>query len=151
MVPNFYIPDYGSRMTSSIYMRGQGTRIDQPVVGMNIDNVPILTKENYDLDLLDIERIEVLRGPQSALFGRNTMAGVINVTTLSPFNFQGSRAMLAYSSGNSFRVGLSTYHLLAGERLGLSVAGGYSSSSRHRRLPPQKILLICCFSEISSR
>ena len=128
MVPNFYIPDYGSRMTSSIYMRGQGTRIDQPVVGMNIDNVPILTKENYDLDLLDIERIEVLRGPQSALFGRNTMAGVINVTTLSPFNFQGSRAMLAYSSGNSFRVGLSTYHLLAGERLGLSVAGGYSSS-----------------------
>ena len=44
MIPNFYIPDYGSRMTSSIYMRGQGTRIDQPVVGMNIDNVPIMTK-----------------------------------------------------------------------------------------------------------
>ena len=127
MIPNFYIPDYGSRMTSSIYMRGQGTRIDQPVVGMNIDNVPILTKENYDLNLLDIERIEVLRGPQSALFGRNTMAGVINVTTLSPFNYQGSRALLSYSSGNTYRIGLSTYHLL-NERLGLSVAGGYSAS-----------------------
>ena len=127
MIPNFYIPDYGSRMTSSIYMRGQGTRIDQPVVGMNIDNVPIMTKENYDLDLLDIERIEVLRGPQSALFGRNTMAGVINVTTLSPFNYQGSRALLSYSSGNSFRIGVSTYHLI-NDRLGLSVAGGYSSS-----------------------
>ena len=127
LVPNFYIPDYGSRMTSSIYMRGQGTRIDQPVVGMNIDNVPIMTKENYDLDLLDIERIEVLRGPQSALFGRNTMAGVINVTTLSPFNYQGSRALLSYSSGNSFRIGVSTYHLI-NDRLGLSVAGGYSSS-----------------------
>ena len=127
LVPNLYIPDYGSRMTSSIYMRGQGTRIDQPVVGMNIDNVPLLTKENYDLDLLDIERIEVLRGPQSALFGRNTMAGVINVTTLSPFSYHGTRAMLSYSSGNTYKIGLSTYHQPS-ERIGYSVAAQYSST-----------------------
>ena len=127
MVPNLYIPDYGSRMTSSIYMRGQGTRIDQPVVGMNIDNVPLLTKENYDLDLLDIERIEVLRGPQSALFGRNTMAGVINVTTLSPFSYHGSRAMLSYSSGNTYKIGLSTYQQPT-ERFGVSVAAQYTST-----------------------
>lgn len=127
MIPNFYIPDYGSRMTSSIYVRGQGTRIDQPVVGMNIDNIPVLTKENYDLDLLDIERIEMLRGPQSALFGRNTMAGVINITTLSPFNYQGTRAVLSYSSGNTYRIGLSTYQLI-NDRVGLSVAAGYFST-----------------------
>ena len=41
-VPNFYIPDYGSRMTSSIYVRGLGARIDHPVVGINIDNVPLM-------------------------------------------------------------------------------------------------------------
>ncbi len=127
MVPNLYIPNYGSRMTSSIYVRGQGTRIDQPVVGMNIDNVPLLTKENYDLDLLDIERIEVLRGPQSALFGRNTMAGVINITTLSPFNYQGSRALISYSRGNTYRIGLSTYQLL-NDDLGMSAAASYSST-----------------------
>ncbi len=127
MVPNFFIPDYGSRMTSSIYVRGQGTRIDQPVVGMNIDNVPLLTKENYDLDLLDIERVEVLRGPQSTMFGRNTMAGVINVSTLSPFNYQGLRAVLSYSSGNTYKAGLSVYRLF-NEKLGMSLAGQYSST-----------------------
>ena len=40
VAPNFYIPQYGSRMTSSIYVRGIGARIDQPVVGLNLDNVP---------------------------------------------------------------------------------------------------------------
>ena len=62
--PNFHIPDYGSRMTSSIYVRGLGARIDQPVMGMNVDNVPLLNKNNYDFDLADVERIEILRGPQ---------------------------------------------------------------------------------------
>lgn len=46
--PNFFIPDYGSRMTSTIYVRGLGARIDQPVVGLNVDNVPIMNKDNYD-------------------------------------------------------------------------------------------------------
>jgi outer membrane cobalamin receptor len=73
--PNFYMPDYGSRMTSSIYVRGLGTRIDQPVVGMTVDNVPIADKNLYDTSLPDIERIEVLRGAQSTLYGRNTMCG----------------------------------------------------------------------------
>ena len=50
-VPNFYVPDYGSRMTSSIYVRGLGARIDQPVMGLNIDNVPVLNKDNYDMEL----------------------------------------------------------------------------------------------------
>ena len=87
LVPNFYIPDYGSRMTSSIYVRGLGARIDQPVMGLNVDNVPYLSKDDYDFDLTDIERIEVLRGPQSTLYGRNTMGGVINVYTLSPLAY----------------------------------------------------------------
>ena len=58
MVPNLFIPDYGSRMTSTIYVRGIGARIDQPAMGLNIDNVPVLCKENYDFDLLDISRME---------------------------------------------------------------------------------------------
>ena len=49
-------------MTSSIYVRGLGARIDQPVIGLNIDNVPVLNKDNFDTELADVERIEVLRG-----------------------------------------------------------------------------------------
>ena len=109
LVPNFFIPDYGSRMTSSIYVRGFGTRIDQPSVGLNVDNVSVLNKNDFDFDLFDIERIEVMRGPQSTLYGRNTMAGVVNVYTLSPMRYQGLRLMAQYGSGNSWRAGAGYY------------------------------------------
>ena len=103
-VPNFHAPDYGSRMTSSIYVRGLGTRIDQPVIGLNVDNVPMLNKNGFDTELADIERIEVLRGPQSTLYGRNTMGGVVNVYTLSPLAYEGVRALVEYGSGNTLRA-----------------------------------------------
>ncbi|MFI3281569.1 MAG: TonB-dependent receptor plug domain-containing protein, partial [Rikenellaceae bacterium] len=102
-VPNMHIPDYGSRTTSSIYIRGLGARIDQPVMGLNVDNVPILNKNAFDSEVMDIERVEVLRGPQSTLYGRNTMGGVMNIYTLSPFNYQGVRVGAEYSSGNTYK------------------------------------------------
>ena len=123
--PNFFIPDYGSRMTSSIYVRGLGTRIDQPVVGMNVDNVPIADKNMYDMALPDIERIEVLRGPQSTLYGRNTMCGVVNVYTLSPLRYQGVRLRGEYGSRNAYRIAASVYNKLS-EGLGFSVAGQFA-------------------------
>lgn len=84
-VPNFHLPEYGSQMTSSIYVRGFGTRIDQPVVGMIVDNIPVLNKNAFDADLFDLQRAEFLRGPQGTLYGRNTMCGLINIYTLSFF------------------------------------------------------------------
>lgn len=124
-VPNFHVPDYGSRMTSSIYVRGLGARIDQPVMGLNIDNVPVMNKDNFDMELSDAERIEVLRGPQSTLYGRNTMGGVINVYTRSPLAYQGVRLGMEYSSGDSYRFRASSYYKLT-PNLGMSVAGYYA-------------------------
>lgn len=121
LAPNLYIPDYGSRMTSSIYMRGIGARIDQPAVGLNVDNVPILNKDNYDFDLVDIDRIEVLRGPQSTLYGRNTMAGVINIYTLSALKYQGVRLMGEYASGRAWKAGVSAYRRFTPD-LGMSLS-----------------------------
>lgn len=125
VAPNFFIPDYGSRMTSSVYVRGIGARIDQPVVGLNVDNVPILNKDNYDFELMDIDRIEVLRGPQSTLYGRNTMGGLINIYTLSPFKFQGVRFMGEYGSGNSLKASLAYYARLK-PSLAMSFGGNFS-------------------------
>lgn len=125
LAPNFYIPDYGSRMTSSIYVRGLGARIDQPVMGFNLDNVPVLNKDNYDMELADAERIEVLRGPQSMLYGRNTMGGVINVYTLSPLTYEGVRLGAEYGSGDSYKFRASSYYRLNPD-LGMAVAAYYS-------------------------
>ncbi len=127
MVPNFFIPDYGSRMTTAVYVRGIGARIDQPAVGMNIDNVPILLKENYDIDLMDIGKVEMLRGPQSTLYGRNTMGGVINIYTLSPFNYQGTRLMIEGGSFQSFKLSASHYAKINGN-LGLSAGIYYTTT-----------------------
>ena len=124
-IPNLFMPDYGSRTTSSIYVRGMGARIDQPVVGMTVDNVQLADKNLYDTELQDIERIEFLRGPQATLYGRNTMAGVINVYTLSPLTYQGVRLRADYGSRNAFRVAASSYNKL-GDRLGFSVSAQYA-------------------------
>ena len=127
MVPNFFIPDYGSRMTSTIYVRGLGARIDQPAMGLNIDNIPVMCKENYDVDLLDISRIEMLRGPQSTLYGRNAMGGLMNVYTLSPLSYQGTRLLAEYGSHNAVKLGASTYNLVS-NNLGLSGSFYYTST-----------------------
>ncbi len=127
VVPNFYIPDYGSRMTSSVYVRGLGARIDQPVVGMNVDNVPVMIKEGYDFEMVDIERIEILRGPQSTLYGRNTMGGVVNIYTLSPFNFQGVKLGAEYGSGNTMKFRASAYQKIL-PNLAAAISGYYARS-----------------------
>ncbi|MDE6297620.1 MAG: TonB-dependent receptor [Muribaculaceae bacterium] len=126
VIPNFYIPDYGSRITSSIYVRGIGARMDQPAVGLNVDNIPFLNKDAYDFDIADIASIEMLRGPQSTLYGRNTMGGLINITTLSPMNYQGWRIMLKAGSGNTYSASAGLYKKFS-ERFASSFTlnGGY--------------------------
>lgn len=128
LVPNFFLPDYGSRMTSTIYVRGLGARIDQPSMGLNIDNVPVMCKENYDFDIADISRVEMLRGPQSTLYGRNTMGGLMNVYTLSPMQWQGTRIIAEMASHMTLKIGASHYARI-NDKLG--IAGGiyYTSTN----------------------
>ena len=127
LVPNFYQPDYGSRMTSSIYVRGFGSRMDQPVVGMNIDGVPVLNKNGYDFELFDIDRVQVVRGAQGTLFGRNTSGGAVNVYTMSPLYFQGKRLVLEYGNANTVRAKASHYGKV-GDDFGWSVGLHYNHS-----------------------
>lgn len=127
IVPNFYIPDYGSRITSSIYVRGIGARMDQPSVGLNIDNVPFLNKDAYDFDIADIASVEMLRGPQSTLYGRNTMGGVINITTLSPMRYQGWRFMAEAGNGALARASIGWYHKF-NSKIATALIGSYSHS-----------------------
>lgn len=123
-VPNLYMPDYGSKMTSAIYIRGIGARSSGQSVGLYVDNVPYLDKSTFDFELNDIQRIEVLRGPQGTLYGRNAMGGIINIYTLSPFSYQGTRLSISGGSHGAMKAKASHYSKLS-ESVGLSVSGYY--------------------------
>ena len=132
IVPNLYMPSYGSRITSSIYVRGFGSRIDQPIIAYNYDNIPILNKNNFDFDTRNIEHINVIRGAQSTLYGRNSMLGVINVRTLSPQSFQGIKMSAGYGAYNSLFVSGGWYDLFR-NNLGIGISADYSSHSGYEK------------------
>jgi len=100
VVPNFFMPDYGSKLTSPVYIRGVGNRINTPSVGLYVDDIPYFEKAAFNFDFFDIERIEVLRGPQGTLYGRNAMGGLINVITNKPDDSQSTTLSVNYGNFN---------------------------------------------------
>lgn len=85
IVPNLYSVNSGDeRNVTSV--RGIATTSYDPAVVTYIDGVSQFSLDTYIAQLLDIERIEVLRGPQGTLYGRNAMGGVINIITKKPVN-----------------------------------------------------------------
>jgi outer membrane receptor protein involved in Fe transport len=124
-VPNFYIPDYGSSMSTTAYVRGYGSRNSGQSIALYVDNVPYFDKSTFDFDFFDIKQIEVLRGAQGTLYGQNAMGGIVNIYTLSPFDFQGTK--LAVSTGNYGFINAKVSHYAKlNTNLGLSVSGFYN-------------------------
>ncbi len=124
IVPNLFIPDYGTRLTSAVYIRGIGARINTPAVGLYVDNIPYIDKSAFDFNFYDIERIDVLRGPQGTLYGRNTMGGLIKVHTRSPFTYQGTDIKLGAATYNNYNASLTHYHRL-NNQFAFSAGGFY--------------------------
>lgn len=128
LVPNLFIPDYGAKLTSAVYIRGIGARSSGQSIGMYVDNVPYLDKSTFDFELTDIQRIEVLRGPQGTLYGRNAMGGIVNIYTLSPFDFQGKR--VSVSAGNYGQVKLKASHYgVVSDKFGFTAGVYYNRNS----------------------
>ena len=92
LVPNFNMTETG--ISTSVFIRGIGSGINQGFeqsVGYYIDGIHYSRGQQSRMPFLDLERVEVLRGPQSILFGKNSVAGALNVTTAKPANeFEGS-------------------------------------------------------------
>lgn len=128
LVPNFFMPDYGSKITSAVYIRGIGSRINTPAVGLYVDNIPYIDKSAFDFNFYDIERIDILRGPQGTLYGRNTMGGLIKVHTRSPFSYQGTDVKLSYGSKSNYRSASLTHYHRWNEHFAFSAGGYYEGS-----------------------
>ena len=88
--PNFYNFDTGIMGLFTPSIRGKNGESSGSSVGLYVDGVPILTGTGFNDDLLDIERVEVLRGPQGTFYGKNAQVGAVNIISKKPGNtFEG--------------------------------------------------------------
>ena len=103
IIPNLYSADPGDgRDVTSV--RGIATSSYDPTVTTYIDGVNQFSLDTYIPSLFDIERIEVLRGPQGTLYGRNAMGGVINIITKQPTNTTTGFADIVIGNYNKKRI-----------------------------------------------
>jgi len=126
IVPNFFMPEYGSKLTAPVYIRGIGSRINNPSIGLYVDNVPYFEKGAFVFDFVDVERIEVLRGPQGTIYGRNTMGGIINVITRQPNSTPRTDFSADFGNYNLQRYRITRNQPLIPDKLAMLVSAGYS-------------------------
>ena len=125
-VPSFYFGSFGAARPQ-LYIRGIGTRSFDPgsesSVGVFVDDVYSGRASGSFGSLRDIERIEVLRGPQGTLYGRNTIAGAINVITKGPTDHFTGEAEAGVSSYDGYSLFGAVGGPIAGDTLMFRVAG----------------------------
>lgn len=126
-VPSLFVPDYGSKRSAAIYLRGSGARSSGQTIGLYVDGVPVLNKSGFNFDIPGITGVEVLRGPQGTLYGRNAMSGIINYYTRSAFDQPGGEAKLTAGSHRLLRGSVEQAFRLS-DKLGLSY--GLSGTTR---------------------
>ena len=107
LVPSLTILKSGTTLNQSIFLRGVGTATfsiaGEPSVSTVVDGVVFSRAGEAFGDLVDIDRLEVLRGPQGTLFGKNASAGVINIISKQPARELGGYAEAGYYSRAEYR------------------------------------------------
>lgn len=124
-IPSFVMPNYGSRYTSSMYIRGIGSRINSPAAGLYIDGLPIMSKSMYNFHIYQLAGIDIMRGPQGTLYGQNAEGGFVRMYTPNPINYQGTDVNLSIGSRFYRNVELSHY-MKMNDQLAFSFAGFYN-------------------------
>ncbi len=110
LVPTLTIRKAGTSLNQSLFLRGVGTSTfsiaGEPSVSTVVDGVVYSRAAEAFSDLVDLDRIEVLRGPQGTLFGKNASAGVVNIVTKRPGNEFGGSAEAGYyfNNGTEYRA-----------------------------------------------
>ena len=124
-VPSFVMPSYGSRLTSSMYVRGIGSRINNSAVGVYYDNIPLMSKAAFNNHFYMLDRVDILRGPQGTLYGMNTEGGLVRIYSKNPMNYQGTDIHLGIGTGLYSNVEVAHHHRPS-DKLAFTVAGFYS-------------------------
>ena len=129
-VPNLNVTEFSAGHTSSAnpFIRGIGLQdhliTTDPGVGVYVDGVYLGRQVGQNWSLANIERVEVLRGPQGTLYGRNSIGGAINIITVKPGDEDGGRVSL--TAGSRGRMNADFYSNMAlSDQLAMSVTGAF--------------------------
>ncbi len=105
MTPNMTLVQTQNQGTSFVVVRGiSQARNSEPSVAVLIDGVQLANPSQFNQELYDIEHIEVLKGPQGALYGRDAIGGAIIIDTKQPSDKLEGNVMLGYDSGPGYKV-----------------------------------------------
>ncbi len=127
-VPSFVMPQYGSRYTSSAYIRGIGAKEGSSAIGMYVDGIPLVTKSMYNFHTYGLQRVDVLRGAQGTLYGMNSEGGLVRMYSRNPMNYEGTDLSLEGGMYGHRNAEAAHYHRF-NDRLALSVAVFYDGQN----------------------
>ncbi len=132
-VPSLTLGMFSARRLTFPYVRGIGSGQNAPGVTTTIDGVPQLSYVTANQELLGVERIEFLRGPQAALYGANSLGGVIQMVPELPTQEPVGRLMLGGGGDSLYEARLSLGGGLGRSGLQGSAAGGYATRDGYTR------------------
>lgn len=115
------MPNYGSRFTNAMYVRGIGSRINSPAVGIYLDGIPVLSKAAFNLHHYQTSRIDILRGPQGTLYGQNSEGGLVRIYSRDAYDSKGTYVNLGLGS-HFYRNVEAAHYMKLSPRIALGVA-----------------------------
>ena len=127
LAPNTFFSEFTARKLSNPRFRGIGSSPNNPGVTTYVDGVPQLNANSSSIELLEIDQIEFVRGPQSALFGRNTLGGLVNITSARPSLAKWTGSIIApFGNFKAGDVRATASGPVIADKLAVSFGAGYS-------------------------
>jgi iron complex outermembrane receptor protein len=108
LTPNMTMVQTQNQGTSFVVVRGiSQARNSEPSVAVIIDGVAMANPSQFNQELFDVESIQVLKGPQGGIYGRNAIGGAVLITSKQPTDEFEGKVSAGYDSGPGYKVGAS--------------------------------------------